>query len=179
MGKIATEEYAANIGKETTSNPNKCCTKTRAEALGCTFNTGYSYENNQLVEESSLKRLQIIPTVLAPESLNDTVVEIQHGNDNVPQCGAYYDYGATVPFYVHNTYSGDFVDVDVIITFNYDIIAEVLDQYYTPSSGNVINMQDSLRVTINNVQMTTNFLACNIRCTFDKGWMLLLSFIYQ
>ena len=37
MGKIATEEYAANIGKETTSNPNKCCTKTRAEALGCTF----------------------------------------------------------------------------------------------------------------------------------------------
>ena len=52
MGKIATESYAASKGGGSTSTGNKCCTKSRAEALGCTVNGSYS--TNQLVQETDL-----------------------------------------------------------------------------------------------------------------------------
>lgn len=48
MGKIATEQEAYDIGKQGTPNGNKCCTKSRAEVLGCMINGSYS--NNQLVQ---------------------------------------------------------------------------------------------------------------------------------
>lgn len=41
MGKIATESYAASIGGGSTSTGNKCCTKSRAEALGCKVSGSY------------------------------------------------------------------------------------------------------------------------------------------
>lgn len=62
MGKIATEVYAYGIGGKGTptydgnSNP-KCCTKTRAEKLGC--NVSGTYLTNQLVQETSLSKAGI------------------------------------------------------------------------------------------------------------------------
>lgn len=48
MGKIATEQEAYNIGKSGIPTSNKCCTKTRAEELGCKVSG--VYESNQLVQ---------------------------------------------------------------------------------------------------------------------------------
>lgn len=52
MGKIATESEAAQKGGGS-SLSNKCCTKERAESLGCKVNGIYS-SNNQLVELDKL-----------------------------------------------------------------------------------------------------------------------------
>lgn len=52
MGIIATEQQAASIGGGSPYTNNLCCTKARAQALGCTVSG--SYANNQLVELSSL-----------------------------------------------------------------------------------------------------------------------------
>lgn len=54
MSKIATEQEAYNIGKTGTPVSNKCCTKARAEALGCTIIDRYS--SNQLVKLNDLNR---------------------------------------------------------------------------------------------------------------------------
>lgn len=54
MGKIATEQEAYNIGKKGTPTYRKCCTKTRAEALGCEVSNGY--KSNQLVQLTSLSK---------------------------------------------------------------------------------------------------------------------------
>lgn len=54
MSKIATEQEAYNIGRTGTPVSNKCCTKVRAEALGCTINGSYS--SNQLVKLNDLYR---------------------------------------------------------------------------------------------------------------------------
>lgn len=54
MGKIATEQEAYNIGKKGTPNGNKCCTKTRAEELGCKVNGSYNY--NQLIQLDDLRK---------------------------------------------------------------------------------------------------------------------------
>lgn len=55
MGKIATEQEAYNIGSVGTPISNKCCTKARAEALGCTISG--SYLSNQLVKLDDLSKL--------------------------------------------------------------------------------------------------------------------------
>lgn len=52
MGKIATEQEAYNIGKLGTPVTNKCCTKSRAEMLGCSVSG--TYRNYQLVQQSDL-----------------------------------------------------------------------------------------------------------------------------
>lgn len=52
MGKIATEQEAYNIGKLGTPVTNKCCTKSRAEMLGCRVSG--TYRNYQLVQQSDL-----------------------------------------------------------------------------------------------------------------------------
>ena len=52
MSKIALETEAYSIGGEGTPAANKCCTKSRAEALGC--NVSGSYANNQLVQLADL-----------------------------------------------------------------------------------------------------------------------------
>ena len=49
---IATEGYAQSIGKIHTSTPNLCCTKSRAEDVGCTVKDNYA--NNQLVCKKDL-----------------------------------------------------------------------------------------------------------------------------
>ena len=54
MGKIATEQEAYNIGKKGTPITNKCCTKTRAEALGCKVDG--DYVSNQLVQKEHLSQ---------------------------------------------------------------------------------------------------------------------------
>ena len=54
MGKIATESYAASKGGGSTSTGNKCCTKSRAESLGCKVSGSYS--SNQLVQETDLSK---------------------------------------------------------------------------------------------------------------------------
>ena len=54
MSKIATEQEAYNIGKLGTPVTNKCCTKERAEELGCKVNGSYS--SNQLVQLSDLTK---------------------------------------------------------------------------------------------------------------------------
>lgn len=51
--KIATEAYAKNKGGGSAAAvPDKCCTKSRAEAFGCTVASGYG--SLQLVPESAL-----------------------------------------------------------------------------------------------------------------------------
>lgn len=52
MGKIALEEEAYNIGNKGMPINGKCCTKSRAEILGC--NVKDIYSANQLVQLSSL-----------------------------------------------------------------------------------------------------------------------------
>ena len=54
MGKIATEQEAYSIGKVGTPVTNKCCTKARAEALGCAVSG--SYQNNQLVQTDNVSK---------------------------------------------------------------------------------------------------------------------------
>lgn len=54
MGKIATETEAYNIGKIGSPVTNKCCTKSRAEALGCAVSG--SYVTNRLVQKDDLSR---------------------------------------------------------------------------------------------------------------------------
>lgn len=51
MGKIATENEAASIGNGLSAS-NKCCTKTRAEELGCSVSG--TYTSNQLVQKDDL-----------------------------------------------------------------------------------------------------------------------------
>ncbi len=52
--KILTEQEAYNIGQTGTPTANLLCTYARAQALGCTANSGYSLASNQLVYEGSL-----------------------------------------------------------------------------------------------------------------------------
>ena len=49
MAKILTESEVAAIGGTSTSYSNRCCTKARAEALGCTVTAPSSAANNQLI----------------------------------------------------------------------------------------------------------------------------------
>lgn len=54
MGKIATEQEAYNIGGQSNPTQNKCCTKARAEDLGCKVSD--NYEDNQLVQLNDLSK---------------------------------------------------------------------------------------------------------------------------
>ncbi len=56
MGKIATEQEVYNVGGKGTPITNKCCTKSRAETLGCKIKSGYSYKDNQLIEQGSYEK---------------------------------------------------------------------------------------------------------------------------
>ena len=48
MSKIATEQEVYNVGQTGTPIANKCCTKQRMEALGCTGTNGVeNYQNNR------------------------------------------------------------------------------------------------------------------------------------
>lgn len=52
MSKIATEQDVYNVGQTGTPTVNKCCTKKRMEALGCTGINGIeNYDSNRLVPE--------------------------------------------------------------------------------------------------------------------------------
>lgn len=54
MGKIATEQDVYNVGKKGTPTANKCCTKERVTALGCTLTQ--SRNAHQLVMEGTYKK---------------------------------------------------------------------------------------------------------------------------
>ncbi len=54
MGKVAIEQEAYNIGRKGTPTSKKCCTKERAEALGCEVSNGY--KSNQLVQLTNLSK---------------------------------------------------------------------------------------------------------------------------
>lgn len=56
MGKIALETEVYAIGGKGSPVSNKCCTKARAEALGCKIKSGYSYASNQLIEQGSYEK---------------------------------------------------------------------------------------------------------------------------
>lgn len=57
MDKIATEQEVYNVGQTGTPITNKCCTKQRMEALGCTGTNGVeNYQNNRLVPQNSYKQ---------------------------------------------------------------------------------------------------------------------------
>ena len=56
MGKIALETEVFAIGGKGSPVSNKCCTKARAEALGCKIKSGYSYASNQLIEQGSYEK---------------------------------------------------------------------------------------------------------------------------
>lgn len=54
MSKIATEQDVYNVGKKDTPVANRCCTKQRMEALGCTGTNGVeNYASNRLVPEGN------------------------------------------------------------------------------------------------------------------------------
>lgn len=54
MSKIATEQDVYDVGKKDTPVANKCCTKQRMEALGCTGINGVeNYPSNRLVPEGN------------------------------------------------------------------------------------------------------------------------------
>lgn len=56
MNKIATELEAKTMGGGTLSViDNKCCTKARALELGCQIKSGFSYNDNQLVELNGIE----------------------------------------------------------------------------------------------------------------------------
>ena len=57
MGKIATEQEAYNIGGSGSYTTNKCCTKSRAEELGC--NVSGSYTSSRLVQLEDLSGIRI------------------------------------------------------------------------------------------------------------------------
>lgn len=68
MSKIATELEARTIGGGTLSViDNKCCTKARALELGCQIKSGFSYTDNQLVEN----HLSILVILLTLQLLQD------------------------------------------------------------------------------------------------------------
>lgn len=57
MGKIATEQEVYNVGQTGTLITNKCCTKQRMGALGCTGTNGVeNYQNNRLAPQNSYKQ---------------------------------------------------------------------------------------------------------------------------
>lgn len=61
MGKIATEQEAYSIGNVGTPMGNKCCTKARAEALGCKVSG--TYLTNQLVQKEHLSKAYVLKTI--------------------------------------------------------------------------------------------------------------------
>lgn len=56
MAKIALETEVRSVGGKGSATTNKCCTKARAEALGCKIKSGYSYRDNQLIEQGSYEK---------------------------------------------------------------------------------------------------------------------------
>lgn len=73
MGKIATEQEAYDIGKQGTPNGNKCCTKSRAEALGCTVKD--DIPSNKLVQISDILKTEYIDdyTIIVHTGINGTL----------------------------------------------------------------------------------------------------------
>lgn len=90
MGKIATEQEVYNVGQTGTPTANKCCTKQRMEALGCTGINGVeNYASNRLVPEGNYTKIVIGSFKLAFSSerykplfhvINATVTDL--GDDN-------------------------------------------------------------------------------------------------
>ena len=56
MAKIALETEVRSVGGKGSATTNKCCTKARADALGCKIKSGYSYKDNQLIEQGSYEK---------------------------------------------------------------------------------------------------------------------------
>ncbi len=56
MSKIALETEVYAIGGKSSPVAKKCCTKARAETLGCKIRSGYSYKDNQLIEQESYEK---------------------------------------------------------------------------------------------------------------------------
>ena len=73
MGKIATEQEAYSIGKVGTPVTNKCCTKARAEALGCAVSG--SYTSNKLVQKTDLSQAKVSYKFEATIGINNSVYE--------------------------------------------------------------------------------------------------------
>ena len=80
MGKIATEQEAYNIGgtKDGLFVANKCCTKERAEIMGCDVNE--DYDSNKLVEIEDLTVNPVFScSTLKAEDGTDIPNEIEQG----------------------------------------------------------------------------------------------------
>lgn len=56
MAKIALETEVRSVGGKGSATTNKCCTKSRAEYFGCKIKSGYSYKDNQLIEQGSYEK---------------------------------------------------------------------------------------------------------------------------
>lgn len=56
MAKIALETEVRSVGGKGSATTNKCCTKARAEVFGCKIKSGYSYKDNQLIEQGSYEK---------------------------------------------------------------------------------------------------------------------------
>lgn len=69
--RIALETYASNIGGVYGAVPGKCCTKIRAEALGCKVSG--SYASKRLVPQTALSRvftLEVVDTTTCLSIVN-------------------------------------------------------------------------------------------------------------
>lgn len=80
MGEIATEQETYNIGRVGTPTPNECCTKMRAEVLGC--NVSGSYSTNQLVQYEDLSPI-----------ISEVEIELFNEPDGYTSCGGYAIFG--------------------------------------------------------------------------------------
>ena len=108
MGKIATESYAASIGGGSTSTGNKCCTKSRAEALGCVVSG--SYASNQLVQESDLsrksysRRVEVIVNKIGTASSYTCELTITKNSTNIKTSSDFNRTGDILVWIIPNEY---------------------------------------------------------------------------
>ena len=82
--KILTEQEAYNIGQTGTPTANLLCTYARAQALGCTANSGYTLASNQLVYEGSIQKLRVVNTTLYGEQGTSVTVSCSSGGQQIP-----------------------------------------------------------------------------------------------
>lgn len=147
MGKIATEQEVYDIGKQGTPNGNKCCTKSRAEALGCTVKDDMS--SNKLVQISDILKTEYIDdyTILVHTGVNGTLYLKNSKGD-----------------LLYRDYTGGILLVATAGQGNYKgqvplVVGETITGYCLNSSGTQSNIQEYV------IPANMTHLYCNINAS--------------
>lgn len=102
MAKVLTESEVAAIGGTSTSYGNRCCTKARAEALGCTVTAPSGAANNQLITGVESTMVWVPLTLLAEGAtvIDTTTTTRKPKYNSIP----IYAVGVVSFFYSQNYY---------------------------------------------------------------------------